>query len=184
MSCCPDLAAPPPDPFWVFGYGSLMWQPGFDYVERQAATLHGWHRAMCILSNHYRGTLDKNGLVLGLDRGGSCRGIAFRIAAEHAVAVRQYLYDREMITQVYTPRYAKARLKDGQSQPVYIFTAKPDHEQYAGRLSLAQQAVLIRQGHGVGGACRDYLANTVRHMDQLGLRSSELHRLLKLVDRG
>jgi len=169
--------------FWVFGYGSLMWRPGFDYLDRQPATLHGWHRAMCILSTHYRGCPERPGLVLGLDRGGSCRGVAFRVAPDKAAQVQKYLYDREMITEVYTPRFAVAHLADGTKQPVYIFTVRKDHEQYSGRLTPQQAARLILQGHGHSGSSRDYLAQTVEHMSALGISRSELHHLLRLVDK-
>lgn len=169
--------------FWVFGYGSLMWRPGFAYIDRQPATLFGWHRSMCIFSTIYRGCPDKPGLVLGLDRGGCCRGIAFRVADDMAKDVRQYLYDREMVTEVYTPRFAQARLADGSEVAAYIFTVRKDHEQYAGRLPHAEAAQLIRQGHGKGGSSRDYLAQTVAHMTDLGIRTSDMHKLLAVVDR-
>lgn len=169
--------------FWVFGYGSLMWRPGFDYIERQPATLHGWHRAMCVLSTHYRGCPDRPGLVLGLDKGGSCRGVAFRVAADQAEAARQYLYDREMITGVYTPRFSPARLDDGRRVPVFIFPVRKDHEQYSGRLDLQETVRLIRQGQGQSGSSRDYLACTVEQMTAMGILHSELHRLLRLVEQ-
>ncbi|HLN25575.1 MAG TPA: gamma-glutamylcyclotransferase [Patescibacteria group bacterium] len=168
--------------FWVFGYGSLIWRPGFEFEESTTATLHGWHRAMCILSTLYRGSAREPGLVLGLDRGGSCRGVAFRIAAGKAEAIRQYLYDREMITQVYTPRFAPLRLADGRRVSGYLFTARRDHVQYSGPLSPDQAVALIRQGAGSGGTCRDYLASTVEHLERLGIRDAALARLLHRVD--
>ena len=168
--------------YWVFGYGSLMWDPGFIADETTPATLHGWRRAMCILSNHYRGTPERLGLVLGLDRGGSCRGIAFRVAPDRAAAVRRYLHEREMITGVYDPRMAPIRLKDGRQVLAAFYTARRDHEQYAGVLTPDQAAALILQGHGKAGSSRDYLANTVKHMNALGLPKGAMHRLLRLVD--
>jgi cation transport protein ChaC len=168
--------------FWVFGYGSLIWQPGFDFEESMPATLHGWHRAMCILSTHYRGCPQTPGLVLGLDRGGCCRGMAFRLAAERAEEIRQYLYDREMITQVYTPRFAPLRLTDGRRVSGYLFTARRDHAQYSGALSPERAVALIRQGIGSGGTSRDYLASTVEHLERLGIRDAALERLLHRVD--
>lgn len=167
---------------WVFGYGSLMWRPDFEFVGRYPATLYGWHRAMCILSTVYRGRPGKPGLVLGLDRGGSCRGLAFQIAAAGAEEVRKRIFDREMITGVYRPRFAPARLADGRTVPVYIFTVRKEHEQYAGGLSPADTARLIRQGHGESGSSRDYLARTVENMTALGIVKSELHNLLARVD--
>jgi len=169
--------------FWVFGYGSLIWQPGFAYEEARAARLHGWHRAMCILSTHYRGTPEAPGLVLGLDRGGSCKGIAFRVAPELAEAVRQYLHDREMITQVYAPRTSPLCLDDGRKVAGYMFPVRRDHQQYVGGLTPEQAVALIRQGQGHGGSSRDYLANTVHHLETLGLPDPALRRLLRMVDQ-
>jgi cation transport protein ChaC len=170
------------DDFWVFAYGSLIWQPGFDYVESCPATLYGWHRAMCILSTHYRGSAETPGLVLGLDRGGSCRGLAYRIARDQAEPVRQYLYDREMITGVYRPKFGRLRLQDQRQVSGYVFIARRDHAQYAGSLPPDQAARLIRQGKGLTGSSRDYLASTVAHLNTLGLHDAALERLLRLVD--
>lgn len=170
------------DDFWVFAYGSLMWRPGFDFEEAIPATLYGWHRSMCILSTHYRGCPDAPGLVLGLDRGGSCRGLAYRVTAAKAPEVRQYLHEREMINGVYDARFAPVDLTDGRRIDAYVFIARRDHVQYAGLLDPREAATLIRQGKGCGGSCRDYLAATVAHLDQLGLRDKALHHLLSVVD--
>jgi cation transport protein ChaC len=168
--------------FWVFAYGSLIWQPGFDYVEACKATLNGWHRAMCILSTHYRGCAETPGLVLGLDRGGSCRGLAYRVADDQAEAVQGYLHDREMITGVYRPCFMRLRLQDGRQVSGYAFVARRDHAQYAGPLGPDKAAQLIRQGNGCTGSSRDYLASTVAHLDALGLHDESLRHLLHLVD--
>ncbi len=170
------------DDFWVFAYGSLIWRPGFDYVETSKATLCGWHRAMCILSTHYRGCAETPGLVLGLDRGGSCRGLAYRVAGEEATTVQCYLHDREMVTGVYQPKFIRLKLEDGRQVPGYVFVARRDHAQYAGLLSPDAAARLIRQGNGFTGSSRDYLANTVTHLESLGLHDEALRRLLYLVD--
>lgn len=170
------------DDFWVFAYGSLIWRPGFNFEEARPAILRGWHRAMCILSTHYRGCPDAPGLVLGLDRGGSCRGLAYRIAPTNASSVRQYLHEREMITGVYDPRFTPVNLADGRRVPAYVFIAKRSHTQYAGPLSPSAAAALIRQGKGCTGSCRDYLATTVAHLDALGLPDKALHTLLHMVD--
>ncbi|WP_255448607.1 gamma-glutamylcyclotransferase [Telmatospirillum sp. J64-1] len=167
---------------WVFAYGSLMWRPDFDYVEVQTAVLYGWHRSMCILSHHYRGTPERPGLVLGLDRGGSCRGRAFRIDAARREAVIAYLYEREMITNAYIPRYLAVRLGDGRRLPALTFVVDREHGQYLRPNSPEQAAAMIRASCGKMGKCRDYLANTVAHLDSMGLREGALHRLLKLVD--
>lgn len=168
--------------FWVFAYGSLIWQPGFDYVEVCPATLYGWHRAMCILSTYYRGCAETPGLVLGLDRGGSCRGLAYRIADDRAEAVQRYLHEREMITGVYQPKFIRLRLQDERQVSGYVFVARRDHRQYAGPLSPEAATRLIRQGNGCTGSSRDYLAATVAHLDALGLHDEALRRLLQLVD--
>jgi cation transport protein ChaC len=170
------------DNFWVFAYGSLIWQPGFEFVEACPATLYGWHRAMCILSTHYRGCREQPGLVLGLDHGGCCRGLAYRIADDHAEAVKGYLHDREMITGVYRPKFVPLRLQDGRTVSGYVFIARHDHTQYAGPLSPDAAAQLIIQGKGHTGSSRDYLESTVRHLDKLGFRDETLCHLLHLVD--
>jgi cation transport protein ChaC len=168
--------------FWVFGYGSLIWRPDFAFEEAQPARLHGWHRSMCLYSTHYRGTPEVPGLVLGLDRGGSCRGLAFRIAHDQAQAVRQALHDREMVTNAYAPCLLPLRLADGRHVRGYSFPIRRDHPQYAGRLPLEQAVALIRQGVGGSGTSRDYLAATVTHLELLGLPDPSLRRLLRAVD--
>jgi len=160
-----------------------MWRPDFTYAEARPARLGGWHRSMCVLSNIYRGTDARPGLVLGLDRGGSCAGRAFRVDPAAWPAVRQQLHDRELVTGVYLPRFIPARLDDGRRVPVYAFVVDRDHRQYW-RGDQAAAAALVRQGIGQAGRSRDYLANTIRHMEELGLRESALHRLLRLVDGG
>lgn len=167
--------------FWVFAYGSLMWRPEFDYIEVRTAVIRGWHRAMCILSTRYRGQPDAPGLVLGLDRGGSCRGRAFRVDAGRADEVKAILHEREMITNVYKPRILPARLDDGRVVDAYGFVARRDHPQYVSGLSPEQAARLIRDAYGAKGPCREYLENTVRHLDELGIRDARMHRLLQAV---
>lgn len=167
---------------WVFGYGSLMWNPGFDFLEKRPALLRGYHRAFCIYSEHYRGTRERPGLVLGLDRGGSCRGIAFRVAQTAARDVLGYLWDREMVTSVYAPRTVAPWI-DGCRIDAEAFVVARKHIQYAGRLDDAAAAGIIRQGVGISGPNRDYLENTVRHLDALGIRDCPLHRLLRSIER-
>ena len=166
---------------WVFGYGSLMWNPGFEHVETREARLHGWHRAFCVYSHRYRGTPERPGLVLGLDRGGSCRGIAYRIARTRARDTLAYLWDREMVLGVYRPRVLRARGPEGQLA-CHAFTVDRGHAQYAGGLPVEEMVRLICQGVGMGGPNRDYLANTVRHLDELGITNGPLHRLYSLVE--
>lgn len=180
----PRLDPPPGRDFWVFGYGSLIWRPGFAHVEVRPAVLHGYHRRFCVYSHRYRGTPDCPGLVLGLARGGSCRGLAYRVPAAEGEPVMDYLYEREMVTGVYHPRWLKVRLDDGREVRAAGFVVDTEHQQYAGRLSYAEMARLIRQGEGGRGACVDYLRNTVEHLEALDMHDHALHRLLREVDAG
>lgn len=164
---------------WVFAYGSLMWKPEFDFAEARLARLHGYHRALCIYSIRGRGTEEKPGLVLGLDRGGSCVGRAYRVAAVDWETVRAALHEREMVTQVYTPVFLPVALDDGRRVAAYGFIARRDHVQYTGRLAETRMIELILQGVGPRGTALDYLAQTVAQLDALSIRTGPLHRLLK-----
>lgn len=166
---------------WVFAYGSLMWRPGFAYVEMQPATLYGYHRALCIYSWLYRGTRRRPGLVLGLDRGGSCIGRAFRVTPARASEVEGYLHDREMEYEVYRQVASRLRLADGRRVTALAHVVNRSCAQYAGRLAEHRMVALVRQGRGAMGPCRDYLANAVAHLDELGLADGVLHRLLDRV---
>jgi cation transport protein ChaC len=171
----------------VFGYGSLMWEPGFDHEEVRPARLHGYHRAFCMFSWHYRGTREKPGLVLGLDPGGSCLGRAFRLAPTQVAAARDYLWQREMITGMYDEKLHPVHLPafgGAAARRVTALTYVVDrhHEQYAGKLSLEEQAAIIAGARGVRGPNRDYLANTVAHLDELGIADGALHRLGQMVN--
>ncbi|MBX6321282.1 MAG: gamma-glutamylcyclotransferase [Rhodospirillaceae bacterium] len=170
----------PAQDFWVFAYGSLMWRPGFAYLRSVPAVLRGYHRAFCIYSHHYRGTRERPGIVLGLDRGGACRGRAFRVAAAEGESVIRYLHEREMVTAVYVARWLPVEI-EGRRQPALAYVADRRHPSYAGKLDACDLVRLIRQGRGQSGSCRHYLEETVRHLDELGIRESELHRLLQLV---
>ena len=175
-----ELKPPQGCDFWVFAYGSLMWRPGFDFVEKRAALLKGYHRAFCISSTHYRGSVEHPGLVLGLDRGGACRGRAYRIAAALAQPVARYLHEREMVTGVYDPRWVRVVTPEGPLTAV-TYVADRAHPQYAGKLPAEEVVALIRQGVGTAGTNIDYLANTVCHLDELGIADGPLHRLLRQV---
>lgn len=169
----------PDESYWVFAYGSLMWNPDFSFEEKRDGRLYGYHRAFCIYSYHYRGTAENPGLVLGLDRGGSCRGTCFRVHPGNVESVTEMLWRREMITRVYKPRRIRVQTASG---PVLAqtFVANPGHEQYAGKLSLEAMAVMIRAGRGVAGENSEYLANTVGHLLALGIDDGPLHRLMDL----
>lgn len=174
----PDLNLPPGSDLWVFAYGSLIWDPGFPFVERHPALLRGYHRRFCILSHRYRGTVEKPGLVLGLDRGGSCWGMAYRVAAADVPATLDRLWEREMVTRVYRPRLLPVRMS-GQAVRACTFIADPAHPQYSGRLCQTATAEMIALGVGERGRNLDYLANTVAHLEGLGIKD---HALVKLLD--
>lgn len=163
--------------FWVFGYGSLMWNPGFPHVEDSPALIHGYHRSLCVLSNHYRGTDENPGLVLGLDLGGECCGRVFKVAPEHVNDTLAYLDEREQITKVYCPKFVAAKRPDGSEVTAYTFVVRHEHEQYV-KLSLDEQARLVASGVGSRGPALDYLANTVEHLIALGIKDSDLHKVL------
>jgi glutathione-specific gamma-glutamylcyclotransferase len=167
---------------WVFGYGSLMWNPCFQYVETRRALLRGYHRAFCIFSFINRGTPAKPGLALGLDRGGSCSGFAFRLDRENLAAAKALLWEREMRNGVYRPKVLPVRLAGGGRVPALIFVARPDHPQYAGELSSQEAAALVVQGTGVYGTALDYLRYVVRHLDEFGIVDCPLHRVLRLAE--
>jgi glutathione-specific gamma-glutamylcyclotransferase len=176
----PETEAPPMarGGIWVFAYGALMWNPGFEYGECLPARLYGYHRALCILSIRARGTREVPGLVHGLDKGGSCAGRAYRVSPEGWPEIRAFLYEREMMTGVYVPTFLNIALADGGRVPAYCFVAKRDHDQYMGRLSDERIVDYLLQGHGERGPAIDYLANTVEHLDALGIRDGVLHRIL------
>jgi glutathione-specific gamma-glutamylcyclotransferase len=164
---------------WVFGYGSLMWRPGFAYLERVPARLIGLHRSLCVFSFVHRGTPERPGLVLGLDRGGMCRGIAYRVAAAARDETIDYLRGREQVTSVYLETVRQIELEDKARRrvPAVCYIVDRNHVQYAGRLTLAESLHHVRQGHGKSGPNRDYVIETVRALEALGYREGELHLL-------
>ena len=166
---------------WVFGYGSLMWRPDFAFVERHRAQLHGYHRSLCIFSHVHRGTPDAPGLVLGLDRGGRCRGIAFRVAAAQAPVTIDYLRAREQINRVYLERHVRVQLDDGRRVRALTYVADRRHPQYAGRLPEADVMRLVRQGVGLSGANPEYVRNTHEHLIQLGVSDPILARIAEAL---
>jgi glutathione-specific gamma-glutamylcyclotransferase len=171
------------DDLWVFAYGSLMWRPDFPFLERVEARLLGAHRSLCVFSFVHRGTAERPGLVLGLDRGGACRGIAYRVSAHARAETIHYLRKREQVTSVYREVVRPVRLRSQTDRrvPALCYIVDRGHPQYAGRLSLDRQLHLVRQGHGLSGANRDYVIATVAALEQLGYRETELHRLAQLL---
>jgi glutathione-specific gamma-glutamylcyclotransferase len=162
---------------WVFGYGSLMWRPGFSFIERRVATVHGYHRALCVYSHVHRGTPEKPGLVLGLDRGGSCKGIAFKVPAAEATATIAYLRGREQVTLVYRELRLRTRLDDGRDVTALSYAVDRNHGQYAGRLDRQELERLVLQGQGLSGANPAYVRNTQAHLAELGISDPTLEWL-------
>ena len=178
----PETASSDGD-LWVFGYGSLMWRPGFSFVEQVPARLIGEHRALCVYSFVHRGTPEKPGLVLGLDRGGACRGIAFRVAARDRAATIAYLRAREQVTSVYREVTRSVWLDHAPQRRVsaLVYVVDRGHVQYAGRLSLAEQLRYVQQGHGRSGNNRDYVLSTVKSIEAQGFRDGQLHQLALML---
>ncbi len=166
---------------WVFGYGSLMWRPGFPFAERRAATLHGRRRAFCIYSVHHRGTYERPGLVLGLAPGGATRGAAYRVDEADWAQAYAYLLEREQPTETYIEARRHVRLEDGRRVEAVTFLSDVNHPQWAGALSLERQAQLIRGATGLSGRNVDYLADLVDHLREMGVRDRAMERLLGLV---
>jgi glutathione-specific gamma-glutamylcyclotransferase len=164
-------------PLWIFGYGSLMWNPGFAYVEWAPALIYGYHRALCISSDRWRGTPQRPGLVLGLARGGACRGIAFMVAHEDVKAALQNLWAREMRRHVYCPRLVRARLPSKEVRAL-AFIADPHHYAYTDGLSVREIAARIATCRGARGANLDYVERTVAHLRELGVRDQHLQGVL------
>lgn len=169
----------PPDDLWVFGYGSLMWRPGFPFAERRHAFLRGYHRALCVISHVHRGTPERPGLVLGLDRGGSCHGVAFRVSPEDAGDTIAYLRQREQVTKVYVERLLRIRLSDARETQALTYVVDRSHAQYAGVLSYDDLLRLVRQGRGVSGANLDYVRSTHEHLAEMGVVDPVLARLAR-----
>ena len=168
---------------WVFGYGSLMWQPGFPFIERHLATLHGWRRSFCLRSIRYRGTPEAPGLVLGLDAepGATCAGVAFRVATPDAAGVRSYLRERELVTYAYTEAEHPVTLAGGGTVTALTFVVDRRHPQYAGALSPAQQAAIIARAVGPKGSNRAYLESTLAHLAEAGIDDPALAAIGALV---
>lgn len=162
---------------WVFGYGSLIWNPGFRYVSAQQGLLRGAHRSLSIISHHHRGTVERPGLVFGLTRGGSCRGMVFEVADADWMDVQAYLQEREQVTAVYRDSMRPVKLADQRRVAALTFLVDEAHEQFAGRLDLERQAAMVRAGIGLAGPNIDYVLNTAHHLQQLGIRDRQLMAL-------
>jgi cation transport protein ChaC len=168
---------------WVFGYGSLMWRPGFAFEEARRARLIGYRRCFCIYSVHHRGTPKRPGMVLGLDRGGACSGIVYRVSAANAAETIAYLRSREQVNGVYREAHLPVEITEGENREVtaLAYIVERAHPSYAGRLPLTMQARLIRGARGISGVNVDYLISTLRHLAELGIRERDLERILALI---
>lgn len=182
------LAARPAGDVWVFGYGSLIWNPAFHFAERLTARVHGWHRRFCLWTHAGRGTPECPGLLLGLDRGGSCRGVAFRVPADEVESELDVVWRREMVNAAYEPRWVEVRLGGaaggaaaGRIEAAIAFVINRRHDRYAGLLPDDEVVAAIAAAHGTLGPCADYLLNTAAHLEQLGIRDRTLERLRRRV---
>lgn len=169
------------DTRWVFGYGSLIWRPGFEFVSSQQALLNGAHRSLCVYSHHYRGTPEQPGLVFGLARGGSCHGVAFEVAASRWSEVYDYLNEREQVTGVYRDAQRTVRLANGNRVSALAYLVDERHDQYAGQLDVATQLTIVRDAKGNMGPNIDYVINTDQHLAQMGIKDQRLRDLTRLL---
>ena len=165
---------------WVFGYGSLIWNPAFHFTDRVVGTVWGLHRRFCLWTHLGRGCPERPGLVLGLERGGSCRGVAYHIAPEAAREELDIVWRREMISDAYVPRWVSVRTPVATVRAL-TFTINHAHERYARNLSDEEAAVAIAGASGFLGPCADYLINTVDHLAELGIHDRPLERLRNRV---
>ena len=175
------IAELPHGPLYVFGYGSLLWRPGFNYRGSWRGRIHGFHRALRVWSFHHRGTPEQPGLVLGLDRGGCCTGCVFEVDASAKASVAEYLWAREMVTSVYIPRLVRAT-SGGMTVTALTFVLDHRHEQYAGPLPPESAAAHVLNARGLSGANPEYVRETVAGLERLGIRDRGLRHVLASMD--
>lgn len=172
---------PPGEDLWVFGYGSLVWNPAFRFVESQPARLYGFHRSFCLHLTMGRGSREKPGLMLALDRGGSCSGAAFRIASRDVESETDILWMREMLTGAYRAHWGTFRIS-GEAVEGLTFVVNRNNSRYTGRLSMEETARRLMNGQGRLGTCRDYVINTVRSLAELKISDNYLLELCQLME--
>lgn len=173
------MATPNP---WVFGYGSLIWNPGFSYLRSERAVLRGAHRSLSVYSFRHRGTPERPGLVFGLSRGGSCLGVAFEVEQSLWPQVFDYLQEREQDRGVYREAWRKVTLAEGGAVRALAYLVNEQHPQYAGRLDLSEQVRLVARSAGQSGRNTEYVRNTARHLLSLGIRDRTLMQLVAALD--
>ena len=177
-----DSIPVPEGEFWVFAYGSLMWNPGFPYADSSPGIVHGYHRKLCLWSVRYRGTEEQPGLVLGLARGGSCRGYSYRIDRSHQDEVLDYLCDRELITGAYNAKICQVTLDSGRKVNATTFVSKPDHPHFAQGLANHDTIRVVNSAKGFRGCNKEYVINTVDHLNEMNIRDTELHKIARQLD--
>lgn len=166
---------------WIFGYGSLMWNPAFHHAETRSARIYGYHRRFCLWTPMGRGTPERPGLTLGLQRGGSCHGLVLRIPSHQVDAETRFVWRREMLAGGYRAAWVRAHC-NGQTVRAVTFVVDPKHHRYGGKVPLADTVQTIATAQGRLGRCRDYLHNLILHLDALGLTDGEMHHLYQLVE--
>ncbi|MBO9478825.1 gamma-glutamylcyclotransferase [Shimia sp. R11_0] len=169
---------------WVFGYGSLLWNPGFEVAEQMVARLDGWHRSFCMRSIHHRGTEAHPGLVLALDaeEGAHCQGLALKVAQGHETQTLDYLRERELVSSAYLEKTLPLALSDGRQVEAVTYVIDPHHVQYC-HLALQEQAEIIATAVGGRGPNTEYLHNTASHLFELGIEDADLKWLSQEVYR-
>lgn len=169
--------------FWVFGYGSLIWNPGFDHIEACAAKIFGLHRTLCIHSWVHRGTQSHPGLVLGLDKGGSCRGMAFKVSSKKREKVISYLRERELVTNVYKEAWRQIHLANGQTTKALTYIVDDLHPQYAGQMDIASQTGIVMSAKGKSGPNCEYILKTVDHLNSIAISDMRLEKIAAEIHR-
>jgi cation transport protein ChaC len=167
--------------FWVFGYGSLIWNPGFEVVESHPARLFGLHRSLCIYSWVHRGTRQFPGLVLGLDKGGSCSGMAFKVHSKNREPVIEYLRERELVTKVYKESWRQIKFKSGSSEQALTFVVDRSSPQYSGLLDIEKQIEIVSSAKGNSGPNNEYLLKTVEHLKSISIRDHSLESIANII---
>jgi glutathione-specific gamma-glutamylcyclotransferase len=167
---------------WVFGYGSLIWNPAFEFAEKRVALVRGWHRRFCLWLKGGRGTPELPGLMLALDRGGCCRGVAFRLDERQVEEELLILWRREMLSGSYHARWVDAHTEEGVVRAV-TFVANRRNDRFTNLLSDDQVAARIAVAHGPLGSCAEYLLNTVAHLEELGFQDASLERIRRRIER-
>ncbi len=176
-------AAREDDDFWVFAYGSLIWNPGFAYKSREPVTLRGYRRRYCIRSQIYRGTPAAPGLVLGLEQGEGCDGVGYLVAGELKAVTMQYLRDRELITSVYLETIVPIETRDGALKRAYAYVADPSHDQYARLDDLDAIVAIIESSCGAAGPNYEYAMNTWAKLAEFGITDAEVERVADALIR-